>query len=226
MQVSLFALIFMKSSLSSALHFGKYKQLIHFLFLGTPHSTFCGIVITDAFKLAAELSYRRAIEKFADGVARLHDSQVKNCTEKMYNHNVSTTTKLTHFEYCKDLLRDSGHVFDKQHDEKLPPFAHPPKKGNLRDLFHSLSRRVHKSQILRTQDGKAVVLYDLPAVEKRLLVRTLLCQGEDVVIFDGTSVRPPHDNELHTPPKGFGDAPAKTRPETQLQSPAKRIKRQ
>jgi hypothetical protein len=76
-----------------------------------------------------------------------------------------------------------------------------PSRGSIDNIFKKLSESVHNGPLLRTADGRYVVVpADMPDEEKRLLIRILMSRGMNVKVLDCETLRHPYDDEIETPP--------------------------
>jgi hypothetical protein len=70
----------------------------------------------------------------------------------------------------------------------------------MKEIFSTLSQRIHTASIVKDDDGRVIVPFDLPPATKRFFIRFLIASGEEAIILKANGcLRKPHDHEIFTP---------------------------
>ena len=158
-----------------------------------------GVDIARAIVLGSYAECRSIVEKFSDDFRAKHalTEYQKQCHKDITLFTTSAT--LRHFEICKAIWRSNDNLFDDCMCEKLKKRGiQPPSHGSFKSLFDKLSTNVHQSSLMVTETGKVIIPSALPSVDKRLLVRFLQAEGNDVLVMTSNGLREPFNEEVHT----------------------------
>ena len=75
-----------------------------------------------------------------------------------------------------------------------------PSAGSFANVFKELSDNIHSS-VVRTREGRVLIPDYISKVEKRFLIKFLICIGEEPAIMGEDSIiRPIHSTDYETPP--------------------------
>lgn len=171
--------------------------LIIMFFVGAKYS----FDVQQTCRMAAYTSCRSVLETFGKSFVKTHR---KKCNKHVCKVELSAETTMTdvfkHFEVCKVVAVGDRLLGDDASDVLVQRAVQLPSAGNFAALYSLLSEGIHTALLLRDSDGRVIVPYDLPAPEKRFLVRFFLSRQDDVVIHDvDGSFRAPRLNEISTP---------------------------
>jgi len=157
------------------------------------------INVAEVTKLAVMASNRTDIEYIANNFVKRH---YKDHPASCSNWNSNTTSGICrHIEICPVLGDRSGlpnYSFTDFRSQNIPV----PSEGTLKRAFAELSHEIHTVKIIKTKDRRNILIAgDLPAAEKRLLIRYHLSRGYHVKVVDDDGLRDPIGDEVTTPEK-------------------------
>jgi hypothetical protein len=168
-------------------------------------------------KAGAAAACRSVLERAADEFVSYHHAAAGACYEdgssEVIDEEWKCTPTLRHAEIC---LKEENPFFSKRGYEKArhpttQQLIRPPSEFDGAGLYGRLSGIIHAS--FDITGSFAYVRDDLPQSDKRALVRLLLSYGYTVyIMMEGTGIRRPTEDEIHTPPSASAGSGKETSP--------------
>ena len=154
-----------------------------------------------ACRIASYVSCRKLLENFGKDYVKKHRTKK---IQRVCNINLcdeTMTAVFTHFEICMAVSNDDKMLLGDNLGNKLQARGYRlPTTGSFASTYSKLSEEIHDSDILKDDDGRVIVPYDLDLPLKRFWVRFLLSKNCEVVIQDSDGqLREPKPYEISTP---------------------------